>query len=103
MRRRGGEGERGEKEGGEFDVGSQPTTFQQPSLSSSTPSRKSMPALLVFLPSLLKALWREKQTSGLLVRPYPAVCNATWEFFPTVLFRRGVCSGLTGQTRRPAT
>lgn len=81
-----------------------PTTLQQPSLSSSTPSRKSMPALLVFLPSLVKALRRGEQTSGLLVRPWPAVCDAGWEFFsPPSFLGWGVCSGLTGQTERPAT
>lgn len=68
-----------------------PTTLQQPSLSSSTPpSRKSMPALLVFLPSLVKALRRGEQTSGLLVRPWPAVCDASCKFFyPFFLFRLG--------------
>lgn len=50
------------------------------------PSRKSMPALLVFLPSLVKALRRGEQTSGLLVRPWPAVCDASWEFFSLLPF-----------------
>lgn len=82
MRRRGGERERGERKGGEFDVGSQP--HHPPTASPlflHPPSRKSMPALLVFLPSLVKALRRGEQTSGLLVRPWPAVCDASWEFF----------------------
>lgn len=39
------------------------------------PSRKSMLALLVFLASLAKALWRTEQTSGLLVR---ALASRVW-------------------------
>lgn len=96
MRRRGGERERGERKGGEFDVGSQahhpPAAFL--SFSTAPPprphsSRKSMPALLVFLPSLAKARRRGEQTSGLLVRPWPAVCDAIWELFPSFPFRMG--------------
>lgn len=93
MRRRGGERERGERKGGEFDVGSQahhpPAAFL--SFSTTPPprphsSRKSMPALLVFLPSLAKARRRGEQTSGLLVRPWPAVCDAIWELFSLLPF-----------------
>lgn len=51
------------------------------------PSGKSMPALLVFLPFLVKALRRREQTSGMLVRPWPAMCDASWELFLFFHFR----------------
>lgn len=74
------------------------TTTQQPSLSSSTPREKSMPALLVFLPSLADALRRGEQTSGLLVRPQPAVCDAGWEPPPHVFLFRMECLLRTDRT-----
>lgn len=84
-----------------------PTTLQQPLLlsSSSPPCRKSMPALLVFLPSSMKAQLKGEQRGGLLLRPWPAVCGTIWELLPSTssFLGLGVCSGLTGPKEHTVT